>query len=151
MTRKLPYIPNKKLYAAVMGACSYIRATGYFNKAVHYYADKYNVSVDDVIRYVRIAQGNGQRMSTKKRKYYWFAVEYSYAGERLGRVNYFVKDWADYAVVKATSETNAIRRISRDDDYSELGHWTAVGRIKQFDTEEDAIGCCRKWKDENDH
>lgn len=26
--KKLPYIPDKKLYAAVMGACSWIRECG---------------------------------------------------------------------------------------------------------------------------
>lgn len=64
---KLPYIRNKRLYAAVMGACSYIRETGWFNKATQYYANKYGVGVDDVRKYVRIAQGNGQREAAKKK------------------------------------------------------------------------------------
>ena len=64
---KLPYIPDKKLYAAVMGACSYVRDTGYFNKATSYYANKYNVDVEEVRRYVRIAQGNGQKKRQREK------------------------------------------------------------------------------------
>ena len=73
---KLPYIADKKMYAAVMGACSYVRDTGYFNKATSYYADKYNVDVEEVRRYVRIAQGNGQKQAAKrkKREYKWYVV-----------------------------------------------------------------------------
>ena len=42
---KYPYIKGgKAMVAAVLGACSYIRETGYFNRAVTYYANKYNVS-----------------------------------------------------------------------------------------------------------
>lgn len=51
--KKLPYISDKALYAAVMGACSYARDTGHFNKATSYYAEKYDVDVEDVRKYVR--------------------------------------------------------------------------------------------------
>ena len=147
MTRKLPYIPDKKLYAAVMGACSYIRTTGYFNKAVRYYADKYNVSVDDVIRYVRIAQGNGQRMSTKKRKYHWFAVEYS----NIEHINYFEEMYAQYVVVKATSEDNAMNRVYKHYGENVMESWLSFGRIERCDTEDDAVRCCERWEQNHEH
>lgn len=34
MSSKYPYISDKRMYAAVMNACKYIRETGYFNKAI---------------------------------------------------------------------------------------------------------------------
>ena len=74
--KKLPYIPDKKMYAAVMGACSWIRQSGYFNKATQYYADKYGVDVDELRKYVRTAQGNGQKQAAKreKRVYHWYVI-----------------------------------------------------------------------------
>lgn len=120
---KLPYIPDKKMYAAVMGACSYIRETGYFNKATQYYADKYHVDVEQVRKYVRIAQGNGQKQAAKKapRKYKWYAVavmeDYYYLDYDVGR--YFSFEWSEkekdenthICIVKATSVKNAKSKI----------------------------------------
>lgn len=55
--KKLPYIPNKDMYAAVMGACSMIRETGKFWTAVNYYADKHNVDKEEMIEYIRMGDG----------------------------------------------------------------------------------------------
>ena len=77
MEYKYPYIPNKRMYAAVMGACSYIRDKGYFNKAVRYYADKYNVDEDELAQHIRARQSAGQRgksPKSKAKKYKWFIV-----------------------------------------------------------------------------
>ena len=74
---KYPYIPNKRMFAAVMGACSYIRETGYFNKAVSYYADKYSVDEKELASHIRARQAAGQKGRTsasKGRKYKWFFV-----------------------------------------------------------------------------
>ena len=38
---KYPYIADKKMYAAVMSACKYIRETGRFNQAVERNAEWY--------------------------------------------------------------------------------------------------------------
>lgn len=146
---KLPYIPDKKLYAAVMGACSWIRESGFFNKATNYYADKYGVDVDEVKKYVRLAQSNGQKAKVKqapKKKYYWFAVEFSMGNERSG-CNYFEESLADYDVRKGLNANTVRRAISKHDDYMseyEPVHW--FGRIEQFDTREEAEECVGMWK-----
>ena len=145
---KLPYIPNKKLYAAVMGACSYIRSTGYFNKAISYYADKYDVDEDDIAYYVRIAQSRGQKVSNAKkpaRHYLWFAVEYSLGNERNGGA-YFDASDAQYAVKKGISAETVQSRMSARDDYkSEYApvHW--FGRVEGFETKEEAEAKCDEW------
>ena len=139
---KLPFIPDKKLYAAVMGACAYVRDTGYFNKATEYYADKYGVEVEDVRKYVRMAQGAGQRAANKdkpKRKYYYFAIEYSLGNERNG-ADYFEILEAQYAIRRGISCETVTQRMSAHDDLaSEYApcHW--FGRIAGFDTEDEAI------------
>ena len=146
--KKLPYIPDKRLYAAVMGACSYIRETGWFNKATSYYADKYGVNVEDVRKYVRIAQGNGQKQG-EKRKYHWFAVEYSMGNERNGSC-YFEPAFAQYTVKKGLSAESVQSSISKNDDfYSEYAaqHW--FGRIKPFETQKEAKDAIILWSSEN--
>lgn len=145
---KLPYISDKRLYAAVMGACSYIRETGYFNKAISYYAKKYDVSKDDIAKYVRIAQGNGQKAKNKvspKRKYKWFAVEYSWGCDNIP---YFTPETAQYKVAKGTTVENVIDRI----DKGVSGKYTFstlpilyIGRTGEFETEEEAKQCCNEW------
>lgn len=150
---KLPYIRDKKMYAAVMGACSYVRDTGYFNKATDYYADKYGVDVDEVRKYVRIAQGNGQKTanSGESKKYFWFAVEYSIGGERHG-ADYFVKEWAQYQVVKGLSAKTVTSRISEPDyssrNFTEYGRYYYFGRVKGFATKADAEAAVKRWKEE---
>ena len=74
---KYPYIADKTMYAAVMGACKYIRETGYFHKAVSYYADKYGVDEDELERHIRARQAAGRKGGTsasKGKKYKWFLV-----------------------------------------------------------------------------
>ena len=145
---KLPFIPDKKMYAAVMGACSYVRDTGYFNKATQYYADKYDVDVDEVRKYVRIAQGNGQKQAAK-RKYYWFAVEFSMGNERNGCC-YFEPIAAQYTVKKGLTPDSVQNSLSKDDDYFDEHspcHW--FGRIEQFETKQEAIDTIKKWRSEN--
>lgn len=69
---KYPYIANKKMYCAVMGACKWIRESGYFNKAVKYYADRYGVDADELAKHIRERQGAGQK--GKKRGAYKYYV-----------------------------------------------------------------------------
>lgn len=145
---KLPYIADKKLYAAVMGACSYIKETGWFNKAVNYYAKKYDVSADEIAKYVRIAQGNGQKAKNKvspKRKYKWFAVEYSWGCDNIP---YFTLETAEYKVMKGTKLENVIDRIDRE----RTGKYTFstfpilyIGRTQEFETEDEAKQRCNEW------
>ena len=57
---KLPYIKDKRLYAAVMTACSMVKESGWLNKACKYAADKYDVREADVRDYVLIASRRGR-------------------------------------------------------------------------------------------
>lgn len=148
---KLPYIPDKRLYAAVMGACSWIRESGYFNKATEYYAEKYDVPLDDVQRYVRMAQANGQRKAAKNnkpRKYLWFAVEYSMGNERNGCC-YFEPLEAQYCIKKGLSARTVQNSLSAHDDlaseYAPL-HW--FGRTEGFETKLEAVETVEKWRNE---
>ena len=71
--KNFPYIADKKMYAAVMGACSYIREKGWFNKAVSYYSKKYGVDSDELAQHIRARQSVGQRnkhTSPKERRYF---------------------------------------------------------------------------------
>lgn len=148
---KLPYIPDKRLYAAVMGACSYVRETGYFNKAVSYYADKYSVSEEEVAKYVRMAQGKGQKEASAgraPRKYSWFAVEYSMGNERNGGA-YFDDMMACYAVRRGLSEKTVTDRMSANDDYAsenKMCHW--FGRVVKCESEAAAQAMIASWSKE---
>lgn len=105
---KLPYIADKNLYAAVIGACSY----------------------------VRIAQGNGQKIANSKkapRKYYYFAVSYSMGSEAYP---YFYEDYAKYTVIKATRPGAVLLRF---------GENKYIGQIERFDTEEEAQQTVKQW------
>ena len=143
------------MYAAVMGACSWIRESGYFNKATKYYADKYGVDVDELRKYVRTAQGNGQKQAAKKekRKYYWFvvvALRDFYHADDCGTYdswNYSDDDFRNNTrifVQKATSAKNAADAISGTKRMSLVSliadpHTEFMAKhIEQFDTETEA-------------
>jgi hypothetical protein len=132
--RKLPFIADKDLYAAVMGACSWIRETGYFNKACSYYANKYSVDVDDVKQYVRIAQQNGRKASSKCKntKFKYYLVHGHFAGERGTLLNCYDKDSGKWELVKASNKKNAIKQLSKHDDFSEFGSWFVYGEVIEF-------------------
>ena len=83
---KYPYIADKRMYAAVMGACRWIRESGYFNKATQFYADKYNLDVDDVRVEVRKRQAAGQR-GKKTGAMKWFVVIKIITSEACGEWN----------------------------------------------------------------
>ena len=148
---KLPYIQDRQLYAAVMGACRYVRETGYFNRAVNYYADKYGVSANDVAKYVRIAQGAGQKqMNTQRpaRHYLWFAVEYYdkcyYNPDLFVEPNDSLPQYR-YAVKKGISEETVKRRM--DLDYrSDM--FRTFERVKACDNEAQAIILIDTWRNE---
>jgi len=146
---KLPYIPDKKLYAAVMGACSYVRATGYFNKATRFYANKYDVDVEEVRRYARIAQGNGQKMASKakKVKYHWFAVEYSISHEHDGTACYYFEPLlAHYKIRKGMTADSVKRTMGKELESRGLEIW--FGRVEPFDMEDTATETAHRWESE---
>lgn len=147
---KYPYIKGgKAMVAATLGACRYISSTGYFNKAISYYADKYNVSEEELTKNVRARQAAGQKQSNEKkpRKYKWFAVEYSMGNERNGGA-YFEPLYAQYEVAKGISPKTVKNRLSAHDDYmSEYApcHW--FGRIQECESEEEAQTTIKQWKE----
>lgn len=152
MAYKYPFIPDKRMYAAVMGACSYIRDTGYFNKAISYYAHKYGVNESELEKHVRARQGAGQKAANKskpKRVYKWFAVEYSMGNERNGAC-YFEPLEAQYCVARGIRADTVKDRLSKHDDYmSEYSpvHW--FGRVEECETEEAAYQRISEWKSQN--
>ena len=156
---KLPYIADKKMYAAVMGACSYVRDTGYFNKATSYYADKYNVDVEEVRRYVRIAQGNGQKQAAKRKKweYKWYVViilrDWYCAGD-CGEYESWhwdeqtKREHTTWAIKRATSAENAKKQCFTPKNCS-IYYLLSVPHeenravaLKEFNTEQEAKEFC---------
>lgn len=150
---KIPYIPDKSLYAAVMFACKMIRENGYFNKDCNIAADYYDVDVDDVKYYVRIAQGKGQKKANKKnpRKYHWYLILFVpdyIANDDCGTRNtwdYTFDDWVEnlhYRIVRATKEWNARRQVDPNPVYSEMvgfGYETnIILKVFEFDKKAEA-------------
>lgn len=146
MAYKYPYIADKRMYAAVMGACSYIRETGYFNKAVRYYADKYNVDEDEVAQEIRKRQSAGQKgkkPASKSRKYKYFIVVKSVGG--WGE-EYRV---SEPQILKGLNKSTVLRRFNYEDsqlqgdDYDIIySHWA----IAEFDTKTEAEKAFPDWK-----
>ena len=152
MAYKYPFIPDKRMYAAVMGACSYIRSTGYFNKAVAYYADKFGVSEEELAKHIRARQSAGQtgRKTGTGKKYKWFIVCETVWCEANGE-----KDYDRPEVLKGLSERTVVRRYSEFDwnrtvraDYG--GSYAPVYDhevIAQFDTEREAMEALPRWRE----
>lgn len=104
---KYPYISDKKLYAAVMGACKWIRESGYFNKATKYYADKYDLDVDVVREEVRKRQSAGSKGKSRgKYKNYRFK---GYC-ELYRRESFYGYNNFD-VTIKAMNRENAIKKL----------------------------------------
>lgn len=144
---KYPFIADKKMYAAVMGACQMICDTGWFNKATGYYADKYGVDEEELKKHIRARQVAGKKISAK-RKYYYFAVEYSMGCERSG-TDYFVPECARYTVKRGTSADNVrLSLCARDKDYNEYAdvHW--FGRVVPCETLAEATKKVEEWRNE---
>ena len=57
---KYPYIP-RDYYPAVIQACKMIRETGWFNKAVSYYARQYDLDETELAFHIRKRQAAGQK------------------------------------------------------------------------------------------
>lgn len=146
----MDYIADKDLYSAVMFACSMIREHGgqYFKIAIKKAAGYYQVDRDDVEKYVRQRQADGRRKSSKTKgiKYKYYAIESSEGGERSNGA-YFEPKWAVYSVAKATNKTNAMKQLSKGDDWSEYGTQTWFGRVEEFSTRQEAEACIRNWKE----
>lgn len=133
----MPYIADKNLYKAVMLACKILRDEGHFNKAINSASKYYDIEKDEIIKYVRMRQGHGQKLANKKspRKYFYYAlkVKGDYYGEGC-----FMR--------KATSSQNAENQIY--EDLSEVGPF-CIKEVKEFENKEDCEKCVAKMKEEN--
>lgn len=154
MEYKYPYISDKNMYAAVMGACSYIRKTGWFNKAVAYYAKKYRVDQDELEKHIRARQGAGQKANNanNRRKYSWFAVEYCMALMNDDGVIYDYHARTYYEARKGIS-AETVRNTMRKGEGNCLYQdpFPLFGRIEKCETEQDANAKLRTWMAQDVH
>ena len=145
----MPYIPDKSMYAAVMGACRYIRATGYFSRAVSYYANLYDVDADELAAHIRARQSVGQKRKNAKTKrvYKYFVCDRWI--HRQHRDDYNYEHTPNIQVIKAVSREHAARNNSgitswgyQNESYSE---WICTV-IAEFDTKAEADEYAEKLK-----
>lgn len=133
---KYPFIRGgKNMVAAVLGACQYIRETGYFNKAVTIYSSRYGVDREELEQNIRARQAAGQK--GQSRKYYWFIVEkYDFYAE-AGVPCVCQDTFNGLTVRKATSEKNACKSWSDNTGsaYDNVHIEIAIGK---YDTEAEA-------------
>lgn len=149
---KYPFIPDKRMYAAVMGACKYIRERGYFNKAISYYADKYDVDSEELAKHIRARQAAGQKgrksASTGKKYHYFICCETVWC-EANGETAYMHP-----SIERGLSKETVMRRMSAYDwertcreDYG--GSYAPVyGHevLAQYDSEEEAKRHFSEWE-----
>ncbi len=120
------------MYAAVMGACAWIREDGYFNKAVGFYAKKYNVDKEELAKEIRKRQSAGQ-VNKKRGKYTYYIVQ-KHCSSCEGSSNTIV----DTRIVKALNSTNAITFYKNHDtgSYYDFDYYDVV--IEEFDEKKEA-------------
>lgn len=113
-----------------MLACKIIREEGAFNKAINSACKYYDVDKDDVIKYVRMRQSHGQKLSNEKspRRYFYYAVQ-----------TWQKYEYEKYDIVRATSENNASSQVSKYyDDFYGFSDMYYIGEIKKFNTKKEA-------------
>lgn len=144
-TYKYPYISGgKNMVAAVLGACQYIRETGYFNKAVSYYSSKYSVDRRELERNIRARQAAGQK--GKKRKYYWYIVEeYNWCDAQIPCA--CQETFSRLSLRKATSEENACKCFG-DETGSSWDNYHQEIAVGRYDTRDEALQDQRLWDDQ---
>lgn len=152
MGYKYPYIPDKRMYAAVMGACSYIRETGWFNRAVRYYADKYDVDEEELAMHIRARQAAGRKgkpSANKGRKFKWFIVVSTCFTEAQGET--FA---SNPQVLKGLTPSSVLRRFLESDEKETIQNdyggsfspWISHTTIGTFDAKEDAENALKEWE-----
>lgn len=150
---KYPFIADKKMYAAVMFACKYIRETGCFNKAVTYAANKYSVDEDEIAEHIRARQAAGQKAKSKSRKYRWFVVAEKCNCEANAEPS------VSLAVFKGlTAETVNRRFVDSDFNYNMRNDYggcyapnrwhEVVGNTNGYATESEAMVECERQRKE---
>ncbi len=152
---KYPYIPDKKMFAAVMFACKLIRETGYFNKAVEKAADYYGVDEEELKRHIRERQSAGQKGKAKGRKYRWFILSEYELYELTNAQGYC--EYGVYSIIRATSHENASCHFAERDDRETkardyggvyapyIGH-IVVGEHDGYETKSEAVIALKQLK-----
>ena len=160
---KYPYIEGgKKMVAAVLGACSYIRETGYFNKAVSYYADKYGVDEDELADNIRKRQAAGRKAKAAERKaaaadsggrkYKYYVV-----GSHIYCEAAYTDGISDLRIVRGLSAKTVANRFS-ERDWKETcandtgSSWSPIFEHKilgEYDTKQEAEDALKKIREEN--
>jgi hypothetical protein len=149
MNYKYPYIKGgKQMVAAVLGACKMISDTGYFNKAVSYYSEKYDVDKEELAKNIRARQAAGQKGRTCKYRYYavLFFKDYYTADDAGTRASWIweeqdAKKHTYVKVLRATNKKNAETQIDNMGDAcfpykSGTDYW--VFHIKEFTEKKEA-------------
>lgn len=131
------WIPKDK-YRDIMQATNFagsiLRKTGNYNKALETACNYYKIEDDDV-KYVKDQVAKRQtkgRKKSPKRVYKYYAINGHMGSERGGGINYYDKTFGNWYSVKATNEDNAIRQLSKNDNFSEHGSYFLYGEIKEF-------------------
>ena len=150
---KYPYIPDKRMFAAVMGACSYIRETGYFNKAVSYYADKYGVDEKELAMHIRARQAAGQKGRSpvsKGRKYKWFFVCETVSSDAspVHTYNYpeIVRGLTAQTVERRYADSDFVRTMKNDYGGNYAPSYNHIV-IATFNSKQEALNMLPLWRD----
>ena len=149
---KYPYIPDKKMFAAVMFACKLIRETGYFNKAVEEAAYYYGVDEEELKRHIRERQSAGQKGKAKGRKYRWFILNKYETTDAHG-----LFDYKEYTIVRATnyknaqshyveSDWDATKRCDYGGAYSPYFFHGVIGEHDGYETKSEAVTALEQLK-----
>ena len=145
MSGNYPYIPDKRMYAAVMSAIKYIRKTGEVSKAVKYNAAKYNVDAEEMLEHIRVRQNTSIHKKKRDYKYYVSVIVYDFHYLLFDISSFKSAKWDedDYkantrtVVVKSVAEKNVINRLTQDNPRSwETGDYIRVQHIWEFDTQD---------------
>lgn len=142
---KYEYIPDKRMYAAVMGACKYIRETGFFNKAIQYYSDKFDVNYDDLKQYVTnrsIAGRKSIKREPKKLKYFIIETHTYCEADYTGTTQYNVAKGATSKNVQSRLNQQDFEFDKRNDYGGVYARCRSSKVIAEFDKKEDAINKC---------
>lgn len=146
--KKMPYIADKKLYAATMFAAKMIRENGYFNKDCRVAANYYGVDEDDVAREVRRRQSVGQKNAAKRtpRKMRWYAVRYAMWSD-VGEV---MSEKDNYAVVHCYNAKNIGNHLPHGGsfDYEYYACYDHDKDVVECTSEDMAKDRIRAWKAE---
>ena len=140
------------MVAAVLQACAYIRETGYFNKAVDYYANKYEVDRKELEKNIRARQAAGQKgkksVSTGKR-FKWFLVCETKFIEADGETYYqypqVLKGLSPESVVNRFTDADWKRTVRADYGGSYAPSYSHEA-IAEFGSKEEADAALSEWE-----